>query len=91
MWRNGRVSKTWCYSTTKYASNRVDKFYIRQGLTEEQICDLKLEDEWGKKCIPSGGYVECKDEIGRRNGVGKLFPHQNNDHKQHRPRKWWKC
>ncbi|KAH8874622.1 UPF0769 protein [Schistosoma japonicum] len=40
-----------------------------QGLTDEQVCDLKLEDEWGKKCIPSGGYVECKDEIGRRNGI----------------------
>ncbi|CAH8821044.1 unnamed protein product [Trichobilharzia szidati] len=40
-----------------------------QGLTDEQISDLKLEDEWGKKCTPSGGYVECKDEIGRRSGI----------------------
>nr|CAH8863868.1 unnamed protein product [Trichobilharzia regenti] len=40
-----------------------------QGLTDEQVSDLKLEDEWGKKCTPSGGYVECKDEIGRRNGM----------------------
>lgn len=39
-----------------------------QGLTEEQISDLKLVDEWTEKCIPSGGYVEMPDEIGRRNG-----------------------
>ena len=39
-----------------------------QGLTEEQISELKLVDEWSSKCIPSGGYVEVKDELGRRNG-----------------------
>ncbi|KAF5402550.1 hypothetical protein PHET_03911 [Paragonimus heterotremus] len=39
-----------------------------QGLTEDQVVELKLKDEWGDKCIPSGGYVECKDDIGRRNG-----------------------
>ncbi|KAG5448161.1 Cilia- and flagella-associated protein 298, variant 2 [Clonorchis sinensis] len=39
-----------------------------QGLTEDQVTDLKLTDDWGEKCIPSGGYIECKDEIGRRNG-----------------------
>lgn len=41
-----------------------------QGLTDDQISDLKLIDEWGKKCIPSGGFVDCRDEIGRRNGKG---------------------
>ncbi|KAA0184494.1 UPF0769 protein C21orf59 [Fasciolopsis buskii] len=39
-----------------------------QGLTDDQILDLKLKDDWGEKCIPSGGYIECKDDIGRRNG-----------------------
>lgn len=39
-----------------------------QGLTEEQIVELKLKDEWSDKCIPSGGYVEKRDELGRRNG-----------------------
>lgn len=39
-----------------------------QGLTEEQIQELKLKDEWGEKCIPSGGYIENKDPMGRRNG-----------------------
>uniref|UniRef100_A0A3Q0RN43 Cilia and flagella associated protein 298 n=1 Tax=Amphilophus citrinellus TaxID=61819 RepID=A0A3Q0RN43_AMPCI len=39
-----------------------------QGLTEEQIEELKLKDEWEEKCIPSGGPVFRKDEIGRRNG-----------------------
>ncbi|KAA3679943.1 uncharacterized protein DEA37_0000289 [Paragonimus westermani] len=48
-----------------------------QGLTEDQIVDLKLKDEWGDKCIPSGGYIECKDEIGRRNGRGFYRLKQN--------------
>lgn len=42
-----------------------------QGLTEEQIVELKLRDEWEDKCVPSGGPVFRKDEIGRRNGHGK--------------------
>ncbi|KAM3601667.1 uncharacterized protein V6R79_016495 [Siganus canaliculatus] len=39
-----------------------------QGLTEEQVVELKLKDEWEDKCKPSGGPVFKKDEIGRRNG-----------------------
>ncbi|XP_002731017.1 cilia- and flagella-associated protein 298-like isoform X2 [Saccoglossus kowalevskii] len=39
-----------------------------QGLTDDQIEDLKLKDEWGDKCEPSGGSVYCQDTIGRRNG-----------------------
>ncbi|KAL4608580.1 hypothetical protein GN956_G24745 [Arapaima gigas] len=39
-----------------------------QGLTEEQISELKLHDEWEEKCIPSGGSQFRKDEMGRRNG-----------------------
>lgn len=42
-----------------------------QGLTEEQIMELKLRDEWEEKCVPSGGPVLKKDEMGRRNGHGK--------------------
>lgn len=38
------------------------------GLTEEQVEDMKLVDLWGNKCIPSGGFVENKDPVGRRNG-----------------------
>lgn len=38
------------------------------GLTDEQVQELKLKDEWGEKCIPSGGYIFNKDPIGRRNG-----------------------
>lgn len=41
-----------------------------QGLTDEQIEELKLKDEWGEKCVPSGGSVFTKDDIGRRNGHG---------------------
>ncbi|XP_067849281.1 cilia- and flagella-associated protein 298 [Heptranchias perlo] len=39
-----------------------------QGLTDEQIEELKLKDEWAEKCVPSGGCEFKKDEIGRRNG-----------------------
>lgn len=42
-----------------------------QGLTDEQIVDLKLKDECGEACKPSGGSVDCKDEVGRRNGCGE--------------------
>jgi hypothetical protein len=42
-----------------------------QGLTEEQITDLKLVDEYADKCIPMDGYVDEEDGIGKRNGRGK--------------------
>lgn len=38
------------------------------GLTDEQVSELKLIDNWGEKCIPSGGFTWIKDPIGRRNG-----------------------
>ncbi|XP_054272331.1 cilia- and flagella-associated protein 298 [Macrosteles quadrilineatus] len=38
------------------------------GLTDEQIEELKLKDEWGEKCLPSGGWTFNKDPMGRRNG-----------------------
>ena len=44
-----------------------------QGLTDEQIEELKLHDEWEDKCKPSGGPVFNQDKIGRRNGQGKAF------------------
>ena len=42
-----------------------------QGLTDEQIADLKLVDEYADKCIPMDGYVEEEDATGRRNGRGE--------------------
>ena len=44
-----------------------------QGLTDEQISELKLVNEWEQKCIPSGGAKYAKDEIGRRCGQGISF------------------
>lgn len=38
------------------------------GLTDEQVEELKLVDEWGEKCSPSGDWVHNKDPVGRRNG-----------------------
>jgi len=42
------------------------------GLTEDQIEELKLVDDWGEKCVPSGGHKESKDPMGRRNGKQPL-------------------
>lgn len=42
-----------------------------QGLTEDQITDLKLKDEYADKCIPMDGYVDEEDGTGKRNGRGK--------------------
>ncbi|CAF0731158.1 unnamed protein product [Didymodactylos carnosus] len=39
-----------------------------QGLTEEQITELKLKDEYEDVCIPMDGYIEEEDVTGRRNG-----------------------
>lgn len=35
------------------------------GLTDEQVEELKLKDEWGEKCIPMGGFELKKDPIGK--------------------------
>ena len=42
-----------------------------QGLTEEQLQELRLRDEWAERCVPSGGAVVNPDPTGRRNGQGK--------------------
>ena len=41
-----------------------------QGLSEDQIAELKLKDEFVDVCIPSGGHVDAPDPMGRRNGRG---------------------
>lgn len=38
------------------------------GLTDEQVEELHLIDEFGDKCIPSGGWLTNRDPVGRRNG-----------------------
>lgn len=38
------------------------------GLTSEQVTELKLVDVWADRCIPSGGWIENPDPVGRRNG-----------------------
>ncbi|KAJ8877873.1 hypothetical protein PR048_022332 [Dryococelus australis] len=38
------------------------------GLTDDQVHDLKLVDEWGETCLPSGGWTFNRDPMGRRNG-----------------------
>lgn len=43
------------------------------GLTDEQVTDLKLKDEYADTCVPCGGHVNNPDPVGRRNGRGKSF------------------
>lgn len=38
------------------------------GLTDEQVDELGLEDPLAESCVPSGGYNQAKDPVGRRNG-----------------------
>eukprot|EP01137_Pigoraptor_chileana_P026501 Opistho-2@7872 len=39
-----------------------------QGLTQDQIDEMHLVDDWGQKCRPMGGCVANPDPMGRRNG-----------------------
>ncbi|XP_066455172.1 cilia- and flagella-associated protein 298 isoform X2 [Eleutherodactylus coqui] len=66
---NGRlkVSRI-CSEMEELAEHGVTLPPNMQGLTDEQIEELKLKDEWETKCVPSGGSVFKKDELGRRNG-----------------------
>ncbi len=41
-----------------------------QGLTDEQIDELKLKDEWAPKFYPSGDSRQNPDPLGRRAGNG---------------------
>jgi len=43
-----------------------------QGLTDEQVEELKLRDEWGEKCQPQGGVKFNKCKIGCRNGQAPM-------------------
>ncbi|XP_066427904.1 cilia- and flagella-associated protein 298 [Molothrus aeneus] len=66
---NGRLKvQRLCSEMEELAEHGISLPYNMQGLTEEQIEELKLKDEWAEKCVPSGGSVFRKDEMGRRNG-----------------------
>lgn len=47
------------------------------GLTDEQIEELHLKDEFADTCTPSGGFIFNKDSTGRRNGHQPLENMQN--------------
>ncbi|XP_058060970.1 cilia- and flagella-associated protein 298 [Anopheles bellator] len=38
------------------------------GLTDEQVEELHLVDEWADTCVPSGGWRFNRDPVGRRSG-----------------------
>ncbi|XP_021404252.1 cilia- and flagella-associated protein 298 isoform X2 [Lonchura striata] len=66
---NGRLKvQRLCSEMEELAEHGISLPYNMQGLTDEQIEELKLKDEWAEKCVPSGGSIFRKDEMGRRNG-----------------------
>ncbi|XP_063812513.1 cilia- and flagella-associated protein 298 isoform X2 [Pseudophryne corroboree] len=66
---NGRLKvNRICAEMEELAEHGITMPPNMQGLTDEQIQELKLKDEWEAKCEPSGGSGFKKDEIGRRNG-----------------------
>ena len=42
------------------------------GLTEQQVEELKIKDNFAEVCIPSGGFVVNPDPVGRRTGRGNV-------------------
>ena len=59
-----------CAAIDLLAEHGIMKPPEMQGLTDEQITELKLVDEWSKISVPSGGVQVNIDEIGRRTGNG---------------------
>lgn len=70
---NGRLKvQRICAEMEELADHGITLPPNMQGLTDEQIEELKLKDEWAERCQPSGGHTEKKDEIGRRNGIAPV-------------------
>ncbi|KAJ2944943.1 hypothetical protein O0L34_g1840 [Tuta absoluta] len=66
---NGRLKvNRLCYEMEELYKHGTFLPHEMQGLTDEQIQELKLTDPWAKKCAPPGA-VECKDEMSRRCGL----------------------
>ncbi|KOB77868.1 Uncharacterized protein OBRU01_03338 [Operophtera brumata] len=66
---NGRLKvERICYEMEELQKHGTFLPLEMQGLTDEQIKELKLEDPWEKRCAPQGAVFE-KDEMGRRCGL----------------------
>ncbi|XP_011707852.1 PREDICTED: UPF0769 protein C21orf59 homolog isoform X1 [Wasmannia auropunctata] len=66
---NGRLKiSRICYEIEELAKHGAMLPPDIMGLTDEQIEELKLKDEWADKCVPMGGWTFNKDKIGCRNG-----------------------
>jgi hypothetical protein len=66
---NGRLKiQRLCQEMELLASHGILLPPNMQGLTEEQIAELKLKDEFADTCVPTGGHIESIDTVGRRNG-----------------------
>jgi hypothetical protein len=73
---NGRLKiQRLCQEMELLASHGILLPPNMQGLTEEQIAELKLKDEFADTCVPTGGHIESIDTVGRRNGRGVVYYH----------------
>ncbi|XP_042856020.1 cilia- and flagella-associated protein 298-like isoform X3 [Penaeus japonicus] len=69
MIHNGRLKvNRICSAMEMLAEHGISLPPEMHGLTEDQIEELKLKDEFSESCVPSGGFSENKDPCGRRNG-----------------------
>lgn len=60
-----RICSEIVHSLSKYGPILSEEI---QGLTDEQIEEMKLVDEWADKVVPPGGWLLNKDPCDRRNG-----------------------
>jgi hypothetical protein len=68
--QNGRLKiERLVYEVKELADHGISLPPNMQGLTDEQLTELKLVNEWEKTCIPSGGSTFNIDDIGRRCGT----------------------
>lgn len=67
--QNGRLKiERLSYEMEELAKHGITLLPNMQGLTEEQLSELHLHDDWEDECIPSGGVTENNDPLGKRNG-----------------------
>ncbi|KAF3705788.1 UPF0769 protein C21orf59 -like protein kurly [Channa argus] len=61
---NGRLKvDRLCSEVPELADHGITLPPNMQGLTEEQVVELKLKDEWEDKCVPSGGPKQVQANV----------------------------
>ncbi|GFU02603.1 cilia- and flagella-associated protein 298, partial [Nephila pilipes] len=70
---NGKLKiRRLCYEIEEMSKYGVSFPPNMQGLTQEQISDLKLKDDWVENNLTQSDYVINQDPMGKRNGFAPL-------------------